>query len=116
MSVQFTPLQPQNVSPNQEPVSLCAPQWTPDLHRRFPVAHREAVRAVLACHAREGSLLHALPKEVVVEFILPKMGFDWFCPRQVEPATVKCGDGGFRRKRVLTVLRAAARAFFGGAE
>ena len=61
-------------------ISLEAPVWHPTNHARFPAAHRAAVRTVLLVHQWEGSLLSQLPRELLLQELLPKLEYSAFAP------------------------------------
>ena len=59
-------------------IRIEAPVWSPDCHERFPASHRAAVCAVLLAHQRDGTLLGSLPKEILLQELLPKVGYHAF--------------------------------------
>ena len=65
---------------SSNPITLEAPFWSPDTHGRFPEAHEAAVYAVLLVHARAASELSVLPKEVLLQELLPKISYGAFAP------------------------------------
>jgi hypothetical protein len=75
--------------PRAGSLSLEPPVWSPASHSRFPRAHRDAVAATLLVHAHEGTLLSTLPKELLIEVLLPKLTYAAFgiATRQLEPST-----------------------------
>jgi len=78
LAVQFTPLLQPPQPPDAPLLALLPPVWTTASHRRFPSVHREAVIAVLICHARPDSLFATLPKELLMEAIFPMLGEEAF--------------------------------------
>jgi len=120
MAVHFTPLARYPRSSKPQAVSLCAPRWSPEIHRRFPPKHRAVIMTMLALHGRPDCLLSLLPKEVLIELIFPHISYSWFSggaePGQT-PSAATSSDPHHEPKRMLhRALRAAARAIFGGAE
>ena len=72
LNVQFTPLINPWAGSAAEmaplpPVSLRAPLWSPEEHRRFDARHRKAVVTVLLLHHCTECLLASLPKELIVQ-------------------------------------------------
>mmetsp|Transcript_19959 Transcript_19959/g.59552 ORF Transcript_19959/g.59552 Transcript_19959/m.59552 type:complete len:333 (-) Transcript_19959:486-1484(-) len=78
LAVQFTRIvqPPPNSPPPERKLTLRLPRWDETSHRRFPPAHRAAVRAVLILQARSAGVLSYLPKEVVVSEVLPLLRYD----------------------------------------
>jgi len=74
--------------PRPTSISFEPPGWSVTSHERFPAAHRAAVRAVLLVHQRSSSLLSCLPKEVVLQQLLPKLAYSAFRPQFSVPADV----------------------------
>jgi len=75
-------------------ISLEAPHWTPETYVRFPAAHRAAIRATLLVHNRSESWLSSLPKELVVQEILPKVPYNSFAPSEASNDSVPIGQEG----------------------
>jgi protein-L-isoaspartate O-methyltransferase len=73
------------------PISLPAPTWAPELHDRFPPAHRAAVRTLLLTHARPDSLLAKVPKDVLVDVLIPHLGYAAF--QRVTSSGASSGTG-----------------------
>ena len=69
-------------------ISIEPPSWSVETHERFPVAHRQAVVAALLVHQHGDSLLSKLPKEVLVQEILPKLEYAAFGPLHTAPDDV----------------------------
>lgn len=81
LSVQFTPLVlPHPDSPKQS-FSLVPPRWSIEDHSSFPPKYRAAVNTLLLVHAREGSLLSLLPKDLLLEDIFPLLPYAAFAER-----------------------------------
>ena len=64
--------------PKLAPIALSAPVWSPAGFDRFPLPHRAAVRTLLMVHAREGSALSRVPKELLIDCILPQLSYSAF--------------------------------------
>ena len=100
MQVQFTPLVGPPLSADGRtaqplaPVALEAPRWSADTHEQFPKAHRDAVRACLLSHARDESTLSVLPKEVLMQVLLPLLEYSAFLPPPPEEPEVEVADMG----------------------
>ncbi len=102
LSVQFTPLLPpaphaayhlayhysppppprgphsKSNSQAEPPVRLIAPLWSPEEHLRFDTAHKDAVYTALLMHNREDTLFSTLPKEVLLQELLPHLPYGSF--------------------------------------
>ena len=74
------------------PISLPAPTWGPEVHARFPPAHRAAVRTLLLAHARPDSLLAKVPKDVLVDVLIPHLGYAAFRQLTLSSASKPAGD------------------------
>jgi len=72
------PGSPRRESPRLAQICLPPPTWSIEVHERFPSAHRAAVRTLLLSHARPDSLLANLPKEVLLDVLLPQLGYAAF--------------------------------------
>ena len=66
--------------PRSNSISLEPPVWSFDSHARFPPAHRAAVRELLLVHSRDSSLLASLPKDLLMQELLPKIPYSAFAP------------------------------------
>jgi len=118
LSVHFTPLQDRKLSASTVPIAISAPLWSPLLHSRFPPAHQAAIHTMLVLHARSDCILSTLPKEVLIDSILPHLPYSSFngvqpTKRPYTPSTEPNQD---RKRSLSRALRAAARAIFGSAE
>lgn len=80
--------------PRAPSISLEAPCWTTETYVRFPAAHRAAVCATLLVHNRSESLLSSLPKELLVQEILPKVPYNSFAPSEASNDSVPIGQEG----------------------
>jgi len=95
-------------SPPATRMVLRQPEWSPNVHPRFPPAHRAAVRAVLMLNGRSGCLLSFLPKELWTDEILPHIGFDAYLPGPERSA----GRGSWAR--TLSAATRSLAALTGG--
>jgi len=121
LNVQFTPLINPWAGSAAEmaplpPVSLRAPLWSPEEHRRFDARHRKAVVTVLLLHHCTECLLASLPKELIVQVVLPHLPFGAFRPAAVAAyAHVEGGSGEEEAlERAAHTAASAARAVAGG--
>jgi len=68
--------------PRTTSISLAPPEWSVASHDRFPATHRAAVRTVLLVHRRSTSLLSYLPKEMILQELLPKLAYTAFATQR----------------------------------
>ena len=69
--------------PRPNPITIAAPIWSCDIHHRFPTAHRDAVYTLLLLHSNENTLFSLLPKEVLLQELLPKIPYAAFSPKEL---------------------------------
>jgi len=101
LAVQFTRIvqPPPNSPPPERKLTLRLPRWDETSHRRFPPAHRAAVRAVLILQARSAGVFSYLPKEVVVSEVLPLLRYDAWAEQHSPAGEYQAGERGGERWR-----------------
>jgi len=70
----------------QATISIAAPTWCPENDECFPPAHRSAVRTLLLIHNQPDSQLSTLPKELILQELLPKLKYDSFASTSASQA------------------------------